>query len=194
MTRRRLLAGTSALIGGVFLLLVWQRTQAPSASVPNTKLEHRAQSSELGESDVRDVRAMPAAVVTPAVASVTPASESPEAEPPQAEAPAPDELPEKLEAKLAAETSDPNWSSRMAAALSGALETALPRSKIVDASCRTSLCRVSVTHQNAEAEEEFVAALPHLRPFATHGLIRQVGSEENPRSVVYVAREGQSLR
>jgi hypothetical protein len=100
---------------------------------------------------------------------------------------------QRLDRHIEEEAIDGAWANRAAREMSDSVRTALPGTKVEDVRCQTSMCRVAVTHADAKAEEDFVATLPHLSPFASSGIIRKVGTEEAPRSVVYIARAGFDL-
>jgi hypothetical protein len=100
---------------------------------------------------------------------------------------------QRLDRRIEEEAIDGAWANTTARQMSETVRTSLPGTKVEDVRCQTSMCRVAVTHADAKAEEDFVATLPHLSPFASSGIIRKVGTEEAPRSVVYVARAGFDL-
>ncbi len=102
-------------------------------------------------------------------------------------------LVERLDRRVEEETIDVPWATSAAREMSESVRTALAGTKLEEVRCQSSLCRVAVTHADAKAEEDFVATLPHLKPFASRGFIHKVGTEESPRSVVYVARAGFDL-
>lgn len=57
--------------------------------------------------------------------------------------------------------------------------------------CVGALCRVELAYPSDELRETVMQQLPHAPPFNSDGLIRQL--EDPVRTVVYVARQGQSL-
>jgi hypothetical protein len=68
-------------------------------------------------------------------------------------------------------------------------------STLADTSCRSTLCRVVVTHKNLGAADEFVARMGTLQAFAnTEGFYQHVTLEDGTSAtVVYIARQGHRL-
>jgi hypothetical protein len=68
-------------------------------------------------------------------------------------------------------------------------------STLTDTNCRSTLCRVVVTHKNVGAADEFVARMGTLQAFAnTEGFYQHVTLEDGASAtVVYIARQGHRL-
>jgi hypothetical protein len=98
-----------------------------------------------------------------------------------------------LDRQFDGEREDPSWSEHAARELSDAVGASLPHSTLEEARCRSSLCRLSLAHRSPEAADEFTATVTHMRAFASEAIIRHVGTNTEPRSVVYLARPGHQL-
>jgi hypothetical protein len=94
--------------------------------------------------------ARPAAVVEP---------EREPAEPPEVglpPVPEPEDAQARLEARYTSEPSEPGWSRASEDALRATLPTVLPAgSTIQEITCRSTLCRLSIVHQQAGAVDQF---------------------------------------
>ncbi len=103
-----------------------------------------------------------------------------------------------LERRLRAESVDAAWASPMEATLRAAFDAAAPRgSLLIDAACRSTMCRAEVQHADDEARVRFVGALAPMGLFSHDGQ-RGVAQESrdasgNLRSTFFIAREGHRL-
>ena len=109
----------------------------------------------------------------------------------------------ELEAVFASQAEDPRWSrtaeGQIAAAVGQVSEESgkdigeLPQ--LQDADCRTSLCRLALTHTDEAAVERFMQAFPHRLSWRqAHGRVQLVhNADGSVSSVVYLSREGHSL-
>ncbi len=66
-------------------------------------------------------------------------------------------------------------------------------SHLFDVRCGGNVCRVHLSHDDGEAQLRIAEDLPLTPPFNTEGMIRFTGSDDNPETVVYVARRGERL-
>lgn len=66
-------------------------------------------------------------------------------------------------------------------------------SHLLDVRCRLNLCRVHLTHDNGKSQLAAAENIPITPPFNTDGMIRFIGDDENPETLVYVARQGERL-
>jgi hypothetical protein len=154
------------------------------------------------ERELRDLRWERELTRTAAAAKVDPAQPSKPAEPNKAKEKGTDHLTDaqrnelvsaRLDQQFDTDGVDPSWSDHTEREISNAVIESLPKSKLEDVRCRSSICRMAFTHQNAEAAEDFIGTLSHMRAFASEAVIRNVGTPEQPRSVVYLARPGHRL-
>ena len=109
----------------------------------------------------------------------------------------------ELEAAFASQAEDPRWSrtaeGQIAAAVgqiskaSGKDLGELPQ--LQDADCRTTLCRLALTHTDEVAAERFMQEFPHRLSWRqAHGRVQLVhNADGSVGSVVYLSREGHSL-
>jgi hypothetical protein len=197
---RSALVGAAVGVLGAAFAYGWlsHGREPPRSANPSSEL-----SSRLGEVEqqLRDVRRQAeverAAAVqarsgpSPAPAS-SPAAIAP-AKPRMTEAEREQRLSARLDRQFDGEREDPSWSERAARELSDAVGASLPHSTLEAARCGSSLCRLSLTHRSQQAADEFTAKVAHMREFASEAIIRHVGTETEPRSVVYLARPGHPL-
>jgi|SRR5579859_854923 len=99
----------------------------------------------------------------------------------------------RLDQQFEADNEDRSWKDCTEREITSAVGESLPRSKLEDLRCRGSICRMTFTHQSAEAAQEFSGTLAHMRAFASEVVIRNVGTDAEPRSIVYLARSGHPL-
>ncbi len=104
---------------------------------------------------------------------------------------------EALNRVFQGEVVDAAWAGPMQTRLRNSFDAASPAgSMLVDAACRSSLCRVEVTHVNEAAQERFVAALAPQGLFANDGVrgaVQHKAEGQGLRSVYFIAREGKDL-
>ncbi len=99
----------------------------------------------------------------------------------------------RLDQQFEADREDPSWSESTEREISTAVVGSLSKSKLEELRCRGSICRMTFAHQSAEAAQEFSGTIAHTRAFASEAVIRNVGTDAEPRSVVYLARPGHPL-
>jgi hypothetical protein len=108
-----------------------------------------------------------------------------------------EDLVASLDRAFQGEPVDPKWGASQAARLRAAFEAARPSgSVLVDSACRSTLCRVEVTHADIAAQERFVGALAPLGLFSNDGAsgaAQHSGGKSGMRSVYFMAREGRDL-
>lgn len=101
---------------------------------------------------------------------------------------------EQMDEILAAETEPREWSIGAEESVANAVASkALEGTYLTGVVCRDSLCRVSLSHDDEAAQQSAALNLPVTPPFNTDGMIQFVGDEENPNTIVYIAREGERL-
>lgn len=104
---------------------------------------------------------------------------------------------EVLNKRFQSEVMDLKWATSAQARLRQHYDSVSPAgSMVVDLGCRSTMCRVEVSHVDGAAQERFVAALAPLGLFANDGIsgwASHQGSKAELRSVYYIAREGFNL-
>jgi hypothetical protein len=94
------------------------------------------------------------------------------------------------------ETWDASWAPRTEKKMLRMFDDAgLEGSMLIDARCRSTLCRVEVDHANEAAEMNFLAAFATRGSFLVQDTFRYRHGSENgeSQSVFYVSRRGHSL-
>lgn len=114
-----------------------------------------------------------------------------------ARGPSDEAVAEGLDKLFQSEGVDAQWAPAAQARLRGSYDSASPAgSMLVEAACRSSLCRVEVTHSDEAAQARFVAVLAPRGLFANDGVsgvaVHQAQGK-GLRSVYYIAREGKDL-
>lgn len=152
------------------------------------------------KSTIARLQGRPAPQQSPADRPAYREEEAPAAEPPRQVTETPPPAPEAreivaaVEAYLVAEPVDPAWSRAAESDAESALRgEAMRGSAFLRADCRSTLCRVEVTHESDEARDRFVDVVPRTEPFHHGGFAYQVPDENGPRTVFFVAREGHTL-
>lgn len=102
-----------------------------------------------------------------------------------------------LEQSFAAEPEDPVWASSTERAIYDVMaREELRGSEIVSAQCRSRVCRVEVRHESEAAQHGFLpffTADPPLTGAGTAELVRDPSDPTRVSTVIFFAREGQSL-
>jgi hypothetical protein len=100
---------------------------------------------------------------------------------------------ELMEATVLREAIDPEWAPSAQKVLKETFQQeALSGMYLVDADCRTSLCRMEVVFDETLAPEDGFRMLTDNSPWQGQGFVR-IGTDEDPSIMVYLAREGHSL-
>jgi len=103
---------------------------------------------------------------------------------------------EAIEATLRGEAIDATWAAQATDAIEQALEDKALEGSVLDAlECRSTLCRVEVTHPNPIARADFMLRFPmkvgQVLPSMT---VRPIeGDDGSSTSSIYLAREGHEL-
>jgi hypothetical protein len=96
-----------------------------------------------------------------------------------------------------AETIDTKWATAKEARLRVAYDTVHPEgTTLLEAACRSTMCRVEVLHNDAAAQERFVAALAPAGLFSndgSSGAMVQRAEGRALRSTYFIGREGADL-
>lgn len=99
------------------------------------------------------------------------------------------------EATYTGQPEDPDWSARTSRAITETLRhTNIEGSTVNAASCRSTMCRVEMSHADQAAQAYFVQHIPREPPFDTSGFYHRVETEDGASStVLYLARTGFEL-
>jgi len=101
----------------------------------------------------------------------------------------------ELDLRLGKEFDDPAWSQKTEVEITTLLHTeAIEGSRVLSTDCHSTLCRVEVEHQDADAQSWLVDHLPMEPPFDGEMLVRQI--DDDPlarRTLIYVARREHPL-
>lgn len=102
-----------------------------------------------------------------------------------------------LSQRLAVEAMDYGWAPMMEARLRAGFDNAMPEgTQLMEGTCRSTMCRVEVTHRDADAQLKFVAALAPLGLFSNdgqRGVMQQSDDGTGLRATYFIAREGHRL-
>ncbi|MBL8330186.1 MAG: hypothetical protein JNJ71_15200 [Rubrivivax sp.] len=101
-----------------------------------------------------------------------------------------------LEKTFAAEAQDPRWAPSMEARLRGSYDSVSPLgTQVLDATCRSTMCRVDVQHADAAAQQRFMAAMLPARLFTQDGERGAMMPLDGRglRFAYFMAREGSTL-
>lgn len=103
-----------------------------------------------------------------------------------------------MEDRFKSESYDPDWAGRMEEELIGRFKQLNPGgSHLLDAGCRSSLCRIEVYHEDFEAEEQFVGAYAQLDQFGNNDRQRfyrsYIDGNGDRRTLFFSARMGHTL-
>jgi hypothetical protein len=97
---------------------------------------------------------------------------------------------EGLARKLAAEPLDPRWAPTAERLIADTLaKPVFKGSKLLDATCRSTLCRFEVSHETDAVRSRFGSTLPTRLPSMPSGSMRNAEGSDR-KTIVYVAREG----
>lgn len=100
-----------------------------------------------------------------------------------------------LRAEVDAEPRDTRWSREAVEAIRGTLATPdFAGSSVDDVDCRSTLCRLEVSHQDDTARETFAGTFPMKRPELENGTLLKTESPDGKvRTIAFFARQGHSL-
>jgi hypothetical protein len=100
---------------------------------------------------------------------------------------------EAIERELAAEPVDAAWAPATERIISDTMARPIfAGSKLLGSTCHSTLCRFEVSHASERDRRRFGSALPNRLPSLPSGSMRQ-GEGSEPRTIVYVAREGHQI-
>ncbi|MEN8131908.1 MAG: hypothetical protein ABFS45_17350 [Pseudomonadota bacterium] len=112
--------------------------------------------------------------------------------------PSRDQIASNLDIRFFAEAYEGGWASETEAELNQLFaETGLEGSQLMEAACRTTLCRIDVTHADSEAEERFIATFANNARFVNNDQTgfyhRRVDYNGIPQTLFFWARQGHIL-
>lgn len=98
-----------------------------------------------------------------------------------------------LEAHFAGESADRAWSDTLRRELSHVLDVSQTRTTVSAVECATSLCKVTLIHENLEAQRELGPTIASLPVLSAGVFYSYLDNEKPPRTVLYVMREGHDI-
>ena len=100
-----------------------------------------------------------------------------------------------LDLRLGREPDDPTWSQRTEMDITTLLHgEGMEGSRVLSTDCQSTVCRVEVEHEDVSAQGQFMDHLPMEPPFDGEMVFHRVDDGLSaPRTLVYVARQGQPL-
>jgi hypothetical protein len=102
----------------------------------------------------------------------------------------------RLERRLRDEPVDPAWSPRFESEITRAFQDSAELregTRLLEATCRATLCRVVVAHDSPAAREAFLDRLPFTPPFQAQGLTEPREEAGALRTFIYLPRPGTRL-
>ena len=198
MSRWMVLAVTPVGVG----LIVWAflpRRVAQQAAAPPEVLMQEVQALKGEVGRLRD-QAQPRVYLVPptpveATGVVAPAESA-------ATEPQPERTPEQkqkdaaeaLEVKFESEPIDAAWSVAMTREIREAVSSAAPESRVLQANCATSLCRIVLGHDAADDQRKLLAQVVAVKPFR-EGVFYDYDQTPNAlKTTLFVIRQGYSFR
>lgn len=107
-----------------------------------------------------------------------------------------DMITQALETRMASEEQDEGWGVNAESELADGLQNAgLSSTALVGVACRSTLCKVSLTHANVDAEDEFLSQLANLPGMQDTEIfyLRDEQADGSTQMVVYVGRQGYDM-
>jgi hypothetical protein len=100
----------------------------------------------------------------------------------------------ELEARLASEHVDGEWSVQAARQIRDVFGASTPGTALVEAECASSLCRVVVSHESPDAQRALGPTVSAAEPFMA-GVLYDYDQKSNPpTTTMFVLRQGRSFR
>jgi hypothetical protein len=100
---------------------------------------------------------------------------------------------EAMEARYGSEAIVPSWSAGRVDTLKAAFATALPDVKVVGVECATTMCRVELSHDDPDSQSSLMEKTSESDALNTETFYLFDKEATPPRTVLYIAREGQRL-
>lgn len=107
-----------------------------------------------------------------------------------------DKITQALEGRMASEEQDEGWGVNAESELTDGLQNAgLNSTALVGVACRSTLCKVSLTHANFDAEDEFLSQLANLPGMQDTEIfyVREEQTDGSTQMVLYVGRQGYDM-
>jgi len=99
-----------------------------------------------------------------------------------------------LDKRLASEPTDPGWSRKTVREIEEAIAANARGTRVLSAACASSLCRVEVEHDTAEAQRDLGEALAEVGPFRAGVFYSYDEAAVPPTTTIYVVRDGYDFR
>lgn len=99
-----------------------------------------------------------------------------------------------LDRRLASEPTDLGWSRKTVREIEEAISAKARGTRVLAAACASSLCRVEVDHDTAEAQRDLGEALAEVEPFRAGVFYSYDEAAVPPTTTIYVVREGHDFR
>ncbi len=177
------------------LLIRWEAHSAPPAGHAHRSADAETNPPPANPQPLVEVHAVP---VTPAPAAAAPiaASHVDRDDSPRTEPPAPEDTIANMDVVYAAQPADRGWG----AASARKLEDGLGRftdsgSRIQSVDCRTSICKVVVSHPDVSRQQSFVSGAFGTTDYWTgpRAAIRKVDPNGDVSTLAFFGRDGTSL-
>jgi hypothetical protein len=148
--------------------------------------EQRVNAERFSESDQ--------AAVKPGTPTAASQEVVPELAPPiaQSRAERHQEVISSLEARFASEEVDVEWRTKAVREIQTSISSSAPGSRILEADCASSLCRVVLAHDTEEARRNVAVQLGSLEPFKAGVLYSYDRESKPPQTTLLIQREGSS--
>jgi len=98
-----------------------------------------------------------------------------------------------LDQHLEMDGRDQPWGQQIAGAVTGALATALPGSRLLDARCGSTFCRLEVAHTTPREQRDLAQSLLDLPPLGGEAFYRYDRTSGSMRTAIYLARPDHHL-
>lgn len=107
-----------------------------------------------------------------------------------------DRITQSLESRMASEDQDAEWGVNAESELTDGLQSAgFQNTALVGVACRSTLCKVSLTHADFDAEDEFLGKLAGLPGMQDTEIfyVRDEQADGSTQMVLYVGRQGYDM-
>lgn len=107
-----------------------------------------------------------------------------------------DRITQSLESRMASEDQDAAWGVNAESELTDGLQNAgLDNTALVGVTCRSTLCKVALTHTDFDAEDEFLGKLASLPGMQDTEIfyVRDEQADGSTQMVLYVGRQGYDM-
>jgi hypothetical protein len=199
--RRRVLLPAMVGVAAVGLgLVLWRHAPGRAReATPEASSDHQPDEIAALKREVASLKRMTVASAWHAQTAAAAAAKAPAATPPRPSAarlpPAEQKrvVKEAMEARYNSETVDPGWSAGRVTAIKGALATVLPDVKVTNVECATTICRAELVHDDPDSQSSLMEKTSENDALNTETFYLFDKESTPPRTVLYMAREGQRL-